>query len=221
MGPLTVTNLPIGNYTVKVYDANWCATERQFSVTSNKITQAEGVSLEAQAEHGIVALNWVFRTNQKATNIIVERKESSLANSEILFDLLDNADANEIRYFSEKDETPLAGTAFYRVSAYLEDGTRLVSTWKEVEMPVFEEVLVYPNPASAAVHLAVNGSIDQATWIRITNQYGQLMLEQEIAAFGRFQTIDLGDMPSGMYFIQMEAEGQRPVVRRLIVETGK
>ena len=67
------------------------------------------------------------------------------------------------------------------------------------------ELGVYPNPNNGQFKLVMNlESHSSSQFIRIYNMSGQLMQSQQIPGSGKMTVaVDLGDVPAGMYYVQV------------------
>ena len=85
--------------------------------------------------------------------------------------------------------------------------------------PEFDAALqMYPNPAQNWTQLDYNFNTVTDLTLRLTNVTGQLLKTEQIkgAANGRYR-LDLEEVPSGVYFLQISDENNR-MTKRLIVE---
>jgi hypothetical protein len=84
------------------------------------------------------------------------------------------------------------------------------------EVPMAQRISVFPNPASdrITIHGDLGGSTTAS--VRIVNLAGQEML-RGILMNDSDRNIQIGDLPSGMYFLQVETERERTVKRIHII----
>lgn len=83
-------------------------------------------------------------------------------------------------------------------------------------MPMAERITVFPNPASDRI--TINGDLGGSTTasVRIVNLAGQEVLS-EILTHDSDRNIQVGSLPSGMYFLQVATEKERTVKRIHII----
>jgi hypothetical protein len=72
------------------------------------------------------------------------------------------------------------------------------------------ELVIYPNPNDGQFNLSMNlQSNSSYQFVRIYNMSGVLMSSKEIPGSGKIKVaIDLGDVPAGMYYVQVLGDGQ-------------
>lgn len=77
----------------------------------------------------------------------------------------------------------------------------------------FFSVNVAPNPASAQITLSANSASDFQ--IKLTDVLGNLILSESF--FDGLGKLDISKYRNGIYFITVEAEGVKPITRKLII----
>jgi len=70
-----------------------------------------------------------------------------------------------------------------------------------VDQVVFEELLIFPNPAKDEVNISINSLMGN---VKITNNIGQVMYNQPVDASS--VTINTNNFQSGIYFIEIQTE---------------
>lgn len=72
------------------------------------------------------------------------------------------------------------------------------------------QAFVYPNPNNGNFNLKIENSGDGKLSVRIFNQLGQAIVTDERSGNAAYdEKFDLSSMPSGLYFIQIQAGGER------------
>ena len=81
------------------------------------------------------------------------------------------------------------------------------------------ELVIYPNPNDGQFNLSMNlQSNSSYQLVRIYNMSGVLMSSKEIPGSGKIKVaIDLGDVPAGMYYVQVLRDGQ-VATKKVIVQ---
>lgn len=74
-------------------------------------------------------------------------------------------------------------------------------------------VSVAPNPANAYVKVKTNG-VEGAT-VKVVDVLGNVVLKETV--MGSSKTINTADFRNGVYFVIVEAEGSKPINRKVIV----
>jgi hypothetical protein len=94
------------------------------------------------------------------------------------------------------------------------------------KMSFLEDYTLFPNPAGESVSILLNEKATQShsnttpSTITFLNQLGKPVYQKTIDSAvleNRVLQVDLNDFSNGLYFVKMETEGQRAVVKRLIV----
>jgi len=76
------------------------------------------------------------------------------------------------------------------------------------------EVVVFPNPATGEIHIAINQSQDEIIEkIQILSVEGQVLRSHK----GSDQTISLAGLPQGMYVLQIKSVGGHCINKRIII----
>ena len=112
------------------------------------------------------------------------------------------------------DEVDFGETHEYNVIAIFDDGCEAESeplsvtvTWDNVQEQG-KETKVYPNPAKNVLHV-VGADLTQ---VEIFNIMGQSMLNLS----ENFETIDIGQLPNGIYFVRLQSKHEQKTVKLVI-----
>jgi hypothetical protein len=81
-----------------------------------------------------------------------------------------------------------------------------------------DDELLYPNPASAFVHLRFNSSIEGPSDVEILNSVGQLVKQYPVKVANGYNEvkIPINDIKSGIYVLKINREGVR-LIRRFVI----
>ena len=125
--------------------------------------------------------------------------------------------------FVDTDAAPAGGgTEYYRLRQVDADGKSDYSPVRMLSWGVVAAaeigLQVYPNPAGQRVRLAL--PLRAAGTVRLTDLAGRVLLTQALAADAAEQELDLTALPTGLYVVQVEQQGQR-FTQRLVHSTGK
>lgn len=75
---------------------------------------------------------------------------------------------------------------------------------------------VYPNPAQDQVQLSLNDLVNLPAQVSIINAVGQVVYQQEVLQ--PVNTIYLGEVPTGAYWLRLTTASSKQLIRRLIVK---
>jgi hypothetical protein len=88
----------------------------------------------------------------------------------------------------------------------------------EIAASVSNDFEIYPNPNDGLATLRVTDFIGKQVTIAVFNQNGQKIKELRFDQLDiPWVEIDLGDVPSGQFFIQLNAAGMRSVSKKMMV----
>ncbi|MCB2376486.1 T9SS type A sorting domain-containing protein [Hymenobacter sp. BT635] len=76
--------------------------------------------------------------------------------------------------------------------------------------------LVYPNPSSGIVHIAINGFEGRRLELRILNVIGTVIYREAITELNGPKTLDLSKFASGLYYVKLEGENASEM-RKLVI----
>jgi hypothetical protein len=81
----------------------------------------------------------------------------------------------------------------------------------------FDEVKLYPNPTSGLVGLEYNSEVASEVTVYVADITGRVMqIVATQAEIGyNYQELDVSDLPSGVYLITLEVNGERMNMRLL------
>jgi hypothetical protein len=75
---------------------------------------------------------------------------------------------------------------------------------------------VYPNPATTAIHIAMNGpDIGTGQYVSVLDLQGRVLISP--AWFRTDAVIDIGSLSNGMYLIRMESDTGGVAYQKLVV----
>jgi uncharacterized repeat protein (TIGR01451 family) len=90
------------------------------------------------------------------------------------------------------------------------------------DSPKFDEesLLVYPNPSNGAFTVQTNGKINGKGNLIILDAKGQLVKVQQVSEMGLPVSVSAGNLPTGVYFIQL-TNGDKSIVGKVVLVGGK
>ena len=79
-------------------------------------------------------------------------------------------------------------------------------------------LLVYPNPSTGIVHIAINGFEGRKLELRVLNVIGSVIYRETITELnGRFtKSLDLSKFANGLYYVKLEADNASEM-RKLVI----
>ncbi|GAB3232469.1 hypothetical protein GCM10027346_19750 [Hymenobacter seoulensis] len=79
-------------------------------------------------------------------------------------------------------------------------------------------LLVYPNPSTGIVHIAINGFEGRKLELRVLNVIGTVMYRETLTELNdRYtRTLDLSKFANGLYYVKLEADNASEM-RKLVI----
>ncbi len=161
---------------------------------------------------GLPVLNWSAFHSNEGDVFIVERSENG-RQWETAGQM--RAVPGSYRYeFTDK-----MAAAYYRLSARYPDGSKHVLRVQTADCGAPEpELILFPNPVSGQLHIKMTGDQKQLTAVRIMNSSGMQVLNRVSAGgFGHAALLDVGNLPGGVYWVQVQCGDETIAGQRLIV----
>jgi hypothetical protein len=158
-------------------------------------------------------LKWTVENSHTVATYEVERSSDGI-NGYTVGEVASHRQSTEDNY-RFTDVSPRDGHNYYRIRAVENDGTINFSDWRVVDFDgLGGGVLIAPNPATEQVNIRLN--TDSGVEIRLYNQLGQLAAMQIFATPSQTHILQLGDLPSGVYTMQILLDNQAVSTRQLI-----
>lgn len=157
-------------------------------------------SFTANKEGAIAQLKWVTANESNNKGFELQRSADGKSWTAIGFVVSQTSGAmslSELSY-SYRDEEPLNGTNYYRLTQVDRDGKEQFSAVQTLNFDLNTTVRIYPNPVRST--LSVNGLRGDNT-LKLINLYGQVL--QTIKTSTPDIRIDLSLVSAGMYSLQI------------------
>jgi hypothetical protein len=126
--------------------------------------------------------------------------------------------SQEALQYTAIDPSPFAGVTYYRLRQTDFDGQSSVSEIIQVATDLLKEkILVGPNPGEGLFNISMIGGQEHAYQITIRNVKGALIRESKLdTSEGYVQQLDLRDLNSGIYFLQIR-QGTAVYTHKLMI----
>ena len=82
---------------------------------------------------------------------------------------------------------------------------------------IFNSVHLFPNPAHQRLQVNMPGNPDIGT-LHIFNALGELIMILGVASEEESTTINISDLPSGIYFVRLDRGGQNIFSEKLVIQ---
>lgn len=92
-----------------------------------------------------------------------------------------------------------------------------VATAEPTVAPKNERLVLFPNPASDQLHIALPESWSGPLQVMVSNTAGQMMHAENMKATGKSVSLQLGPLPAGLYVCKVMTEGRLPLAEVFVV----
>jgi len=150
-------------------------------------------SLKAYGNFDEVKLEWKMRLGHQAHSFIIERSDNE--KNYIAIGWLQNVDRKLSYEFIDdfQIESEHAGEITYRVKAFNQDGSTIISPSEKIRRLFVRNLKVFPNPIPRGqqAKLSIEAAFYQRGQIQVVNQQGQLFNLNQVELYKGVNTIDL------------------------------
>ncbi len=222
-----ITNLAAGTYSVKLLmgGAGGCYTEADVIVTpafapSNTDRTATELRLNGFANSQNIELQWVNTDNRPKRYFVLEKSIDGE-----LFEPLQIIKSKDIgahvAAYHQLDEQPQTGVNYYRIGTAFGEGDFTYSQIIQVPFAPLAQFSIFPNPVNRQGELFINLSdfAGQSADLMIYDGLGQLVQTMQVDQVGTSPiSVQLGDLPDGVYAVGVNVLGARLQARRFVVQ---
>ena len=170
------------------------------------------ISFMATALNSRVRLDWVTSSEVNNDHFTIQRSVNAKDWEEILR-VKAAINSNTDSYYTGYDESPLSGTAYYRLKQTDMDGQETFSEIRKTGMQESQDIKIYPNPATDYIHVSVPGSAK--LWIELFSINGQ-KINVPVLYQGESASMSVSVIPPGVYLIQIR-RGRSIETRKLLI----
>jgi hypothetical protein len=159
----------------------------------------------AKPRGAAVSLQWTAATEINTSHYEIERSANG-AGFRSVGRVAAGAPSGQYAFV---DQSPLAGTNFYRLRMEDNDGSFSYSGIRSVNLSVNEEQQVYPNPATDFVTVVITADIAANETLLVYNAAGSLLKKETIALTQGTtkKSLNIASLPKGVYWIKAQAAG--------------
>jgi predicted outer membrane repeat protein len=158
-------------------------------------------AFDATKRGSSAVITWTTESEQNNQKFVVERG-SSLTDFKVLKEVSGAGNSTQSLNYSVTDFAPLAGTNYYRLVQYDNDGKSKVVATKSLKFGLTASTTVYPNPASAYVKVATS-SADGVVSLNLISLTGKTVLTNNYAQKTTQESVqlNLANVPKGAYIL--------------------
>jgi len=205
-----LTNLkPNTRYYFSVYEYNGLGQPvykfpgQVFDVITLAALPIKLLSFTATQSGHYIQLQWASESEINGSHFALQRSGDGLVFNNIAE--VKAASTSGPKQYSYRDNSPLAGKSFYRLQMVDKDGSSEYSPVVTVTTNSNSEAIkILANPVNDKFIAVLPGNSSSANHWRIVNVAGQILKQGVVTSGGRLE-IATGDLQSGTYFFQVNA----------------
>ncbi|MCF8253366.1 MAG: T9SS type A sorting domain-containing protein [Bacteroidia bacterium] len=179
----------------------------------------------AKSESG-VTLNWATVTESNSSHFILERSLNGKDfNSISKVKAAGNSSKFLLYNYLDKEALSLnSKVIYYRLNQVDMDGKQEYSPVIQISLDELNDITilsVQPNPFQNNLTLTFNSNKEMGMKVELLNINGQIMVSKEIrteAGQQNFNLDETGILPSGLYFVRIEYNGQSEIIK--VIKSG-
>jgi Secretion system C-terminal sorting domain len=187
------------------------ATDLSLQINGDDNVPVEFTSFTANANFGVVDLQWITATETNNQGFEVQRSTGN--EFETIAFVQGQGTTTESQVYTYSDNSVQVGSYTYRLKQLDFDGTTNYSNEIEVNVPapaVFTLDQNYPNPFNPSTQIAFRLAVDSKVSLKVFNVLGQevaTLVNSNLVAGGHSINFDASALNSGVYLYRIEAAG--------------
>ncbi|MBS1605310.1 MAG: T9SS type A sorting domain-containing protein [Bacteroidetes bacterium] len=164
-----------------------------------------------------VLLSWQTAQEENSRNFVIERSTDNQHFSE-LGTVAASGNSSVAITYQYTDNSPAAGSNYYRIREVDLDGRSMYSTTVQVAFRAGTGVglRAYPNPARETLNYVVSG-LSGAGEVLVTDMSGRLMLSRSVQLGLGANSLETGSLPAGSYLLRVVPATGSPVTQQFQV----
>jgi GEVED domain/HYR domain/SprB repeat len=211
-GQFTLSDNTLGQFGFKMATSTTACGV--FPLKSNQITVLD---LNARENAGVKELSWVNNSSYKNDYFEIQRS-SETGDFKTLDFVNEKYFDNSLHSYTFKDVENTEGVQFYRIKAYLNDGTIQFSQIKEINSVNLKEVTTFPNPTNDVVFISLKSYVGKDVKLEIYNTLGVFEKAFELNSVNESPyKLMLDDIHSGQHFIRIIVKGKRDMIKPIVI----
>jgi peptidoglycan/xylan/chitin deacetylase (PgdA/CDA1 family) len=213
----TTNNTPIIQYAPNAYsNQEWkvesvgCPTGT-LALVSNRI-----VAFYGRMENNKGSLNWVVNSEDLKDYYDIEKLDESQNFKRL--DVVNGNSFDALRTFYYTDENLVEGENIYRLKSVGSDGSVQISDWVKINYQRPEIYALSPNPTTESVNIDLTAALGKAVHLSLFTPLGKVVKEEKIESVSNPRhTWAFDNLENGQYFLKIEQQGKRLVVKKLVI----
>ncbi|MFK7933899.1 MAG: LamG-like jellyroll fold domain-containing protein [Saprospiraceae bacterium] len=208
--PCTFANTGDYDVVLKVTDDAGLENTATATVTVEASSLAiDARSFTAQVIEQESHLQWSVISSVDLSHFVVEHSVDA-KNWQAIGEVVVSTENNNQKTYQFVDTNPSKGINYYRIQEVTLAGKTSYSTIKKLWLETANAALrVFPNPTSGELTITATNLSETSTVITVFDLVGKVIYQQQLVPTAAFQqTIQLNNLPQGIYTIQLENAGQ-------------
>ncbi|MFK7979295.1 MAG: T9SS type A sorting domain-containing protein, partial [Saprospiraceae bacterium] len=221
--PTVISGLAAGTYTVKVNmqlsSGGFCYRQEDVTVSnSSRIAPSNVFDLSANIIKKAVQLEWIASQTDETESFTIEKSIDGI-HFEPIKVIADNL---EDYYFKNQDENPDFGNNYYRIKQQFTSGEFQYSPIRKEAFHLDENTItLYPNPAKDELWINLGEFSKASGNVSIYNMLGQKVTHKVLTDGDKQLRFNVADYENGLYYLTIEAKGNRSITKRFVIENWK
>ena len=211
------------NSTITLIDKAFFSSKTCSAIALQAAT-AQYFAFDGRLEGDKALLNWVSKSVNETDYFILEKADEKTGEFRQL-DIINSWDKNQsLQAFSYSDPNLIDGDNFYRLKTVFQNGSHVkgnsLERYSEIVKVRFDRPNLYdvfPNPTTDYFSIDLSPANGKAVDIKIITLLGKVVKQERIETPSVFHRFELGDLPSGQYFIHIQPQSKRLVMKKLMI----
>jgi peptidoglycan/xylan/chitin deacetylase (PgdA/CDA1 family) len=186
-------------------------------------TTAQYFAFEGQLEVDKAVLNWASKSANETDYYVLEKADEYTGEFREL-NLINAVDKTKsLQAFSYTDQNLIDGDNLYRLKTVYQSNINQSNVnfqYSEVVKVRYERpeaYTVFPNPATENVAIDLSGANGKPVDIAILSLLGKVVKQERVSTPSVSYQIELDNIESGQYFIRIQPQGKRVVMKKLMI----
>ena len=178
---------------------------------------------DARLDIDKAVLNWASKSVNETDYYVLEKADELTGEFKQL-DIVNAVDkAKSLQAFSYIDQNLIDGDNFYRLKTVYQNAINSSGAnfqYSEVVKVRYERpdaYAVFPNPATEDVSIDLSGANGKPVDITIISLLGKVVKQERISTPSVSYQVELDNIESGQYFIRIQPQGKRVVMKKLMI----
>jgi hypothetical protein len=192
--------------------------------TALQAVTAQYFAFDGRLDGDKAILNWVSKSVNETDYFILEKADEKTGEFKQL-GVINSIDKNQsLQAFSYADANLIDGDNFYRLKTVFQNGASVkgnsLEQYSEIVKVRYDRPNLYdvfPNPTTDYFTIDLSPANGKAVDIKIITLLGKVVKQERIETPSVFHRFELADLPSGQYFIYIQPQGKRLVMKKLVV----